>query len=128
MVRKQPDPIQRVPKWYFGGAASTFAACVTHPLDLIKVHLQTSKSTNEFKLIPRVTRILKVQGFQAMYSGLTASIFRQLTYSTTRFGLYEALKQSKSKNYNNMPFHEKVVLGAVAGAAGGFLVSINSNE
>lgn len=28
---------KRVGKWYFGGTASAGAACVTHPLDLLKV-------------------------------------------------------------------------------------------
>ena len=32
---------QRQSRWYFGGLASAGAACVTHPLDLLKVHLQT---------------------------------------------------------------------------------------
>lgn len=27
----------RSSRWYFGGVSSTAAACVTHPLDLIKV-------------------------------------------------------------------------------------------
>lgn len=34
---------KRTPKWYFGGLASGGAACFTHPLDLIKVHLQTQQ-------------------------------------------------------------------------------------
>ena len=34
---KRPE---RVGRWYFGGLASAGAACITHPLDLLKVHLQ----------------------------------------------------------------------------------------
>ena len=33
---------ERVGRWYFGGLASAGAACCTHPLDLLKVHLQES--------------------------------------------------------------------------------------
>ncbi|UKZ89952.1 uncharacterized protein TrAFT101_004985 [Trichoderma asperellum] len=33
---KQRAPAMRYPFW-FGGSASSMAACVTHPLDLIKV-------------------------------------------------------------------------------------------
>lgn len=29
--------IQKLSRWYFGGFASAGAACVTHPLDLLKV-------------------------------------------------------------------------------------------
>ena len=33
--------LNRQSRWYFGGLASAGAACITHPLDLLKVHLQT---------------------------------------------------------------------------------------
>ena len=45
---------KRVGRWYFGGLASAGAACCTHPLDLIKVHLQTAgteKKVNVFKQV-----------------------------------------------------------------------------
>lgn len=37
-MQKNPN---RQSRWYFGGIASAGAACCTHPLDLLKVHLQT---------------------------------------------------------------------------------------
>lgn len=113
----------RLPKWYFGGCASAMAACLTHPLDLLKVHLQTAKSSKEFNLFKRTVKIIEVQGYSALYNGLTASLFRQLTYSTTRFGLYEILKQSTNDDPRRLPFHQKVLFAGISGAAGGFLVS-----
>lgn len=38
-----PDRTKKLSRWYFGGLASAGAACCTHPLDLIKVHLQTQQ-------------------------------------------------------------------------------------
>ena len=32
--------VERVGRWYDGSVASAGAACFTHPLDLLKVHLQ----------------------------------------------------------------------------------------
>lgn len=32
----------RVAKWYFGGVAGSLAACHTHPLDLLKVRVDTT--------------------------------------------------------------------------------------
>lgn len=122
-MKEIPVEKHRVPKWYFGGCASAMAACVTHPLDLLKVHLQTAKSSQEFSLITRTIKIVEVQGFLALYNGLSASLFRQLTYSTTRFGLYEILKQSLDEDPRRLPFHQKVLLAGISGAAGGFLVS-----
>lgn len=127
-MREVPKPTHKLPKWYFGGCASAMAACVTHPLDLLKVHLQTAKSAKEFNLAQRTVKIIQVQGTLALYNGLSASLFRQLTYSTTRFGLYEILKQSIDEDPRRLPFHTKVLLAAVSGAAGGFLVSGNAND
>ncbi|KAG7294365.1 hypothetical protein NEMBOFW57_004436 [Staphylotrichum longicolle] len=36
--------------------------------------------------------IVKHNGVRGLYNGLSASLLRQLTYSTTRFGIYEELK------------------------------------
>lgn len=122
-MKELPKVSHKLPRWYFGGCASAMAACLTHPLDLLKVHLQTSKSKKEFSLPTRTYKIIEVQGFSALYNGLTASLFRQLTYSTTRFGLYEILKQSIDDDPRRLPFYQKVLLAAISGAAGGFLVS-----
>lgn len=48
----------RVSKWYFGGFSSAGAACVTHPLDLLKVQMQTQKGKNisMFQLVGIVIR------------------------------------------------------------------------
>ena len=37
---------KRLAKWDFGGLGSAGAACCTHPLDLLKVHLQTQQDGN----------------------------------------------------------------------------------
>jgi len=36
--------------------------------------------------------ILRTAGPSGLYNGISASLLRQITYSTTRFGLYEELK------------------------------------
>ena len=81
-------PSQRVPKFYHGSMASVMACCCTHPLDLIKVHLQTSKLNHG--ILQQSKLIYKsygpgISGIRAFYSGLTASMARQVSYSGTRF-------------------------------------------
>ncbi|XP_054160669.1 mitochondrial dicarboxylate carrier-like [Oppia nitens] len=123
----------RLAKWYFGGLASAGAACCTHPLDLLKVHLQTattkarlsttsgSGSASEMGLLANTRLIIRSQGVIALYNGLTASLLRQLTYSTTRFGIYEVLKQRISKNGQQISTFHSVILAGISGAAGGFI-------
>ena len=40
-----------------------------------------------------VVNIVRGQGVLALYSGLSASLLRQLSYSTTRFAVYEVRRQ-----------------------------------
>lgn len=111
------DKQKRLSRWYFGGVASAMAACCTHPLDLLKVHLQTQQE-GKVSIVRTTVQIIKQQGAIALYNGLTASLLRQATYSTTRFGIYEVAKQSAGKDSG---FGTKVAMAAAAGAAGGFI-------
>jgi dicarboxylate transporter 10 len=120
----------RVAKWYFGGMASAGAACCTHPLDLLKVHLQTAVSktrvgsasgSGHIGLVGNTVVIIKNQGVLALYNGLTASLLRQLTYSTTRFGIYEVAKQKIATKGEKIPFYKAALLAGISGAAGGLI-------
>lgn len=85
---KMNTNIKRKNRWYDGGLAASGAACFTHPLDLLKVHLQTAGGTGKLGIAGQTIHIIRSQGLLAMYNGLSASILRNLTYSTTRFAIY----------------------------------------
>lgn len=126
-----------VPRWYFGGLASAGAACITHPLDTMKVYYQTSGVlTGKQTLIAATLKVINKNGLFALYNGLSASILRQLTYSTIRFGIYEVTKQHLlNKNYENnninsnqlnlkqniLPLYKRMAIAAFAGAIGGLV-------
>lgn len=52
---------KRLARWYFGGLSSAFAACCTHPLDLLKVHLQTQQEV-KLTLVQMARNVIKTQG------------------------------------------------------------------
>ena len=114
-------------RWYFGGLAASGAICFTHPIDLLKVHLQTSNHLQgsdamQKSLVHRTAQIIKSQGGSAMLNGISASILWQLTNSTTRFGIYEVGKQTLIGNDKRNPSFEKLVLLAgISGVFGGFV-------
>lgn len=108
-------------RWYFGGLASCGAACCTHPLDLLKVHLQTQQEVKK-RMIGMAVHVVKNDGVLALYSGLSASLCRQMSYSLTRFAIYETVRDMMgSTNQGPMPFYQKVLLGAFGGFTGGFV-------
>ncbi|KAI6186759.1 hypothetical protein M3Y98_00167500 [Aphelenchoides besseyi] len=112
---------ERVGRWYFGGVAGACAACCTHPLDLMKVHLQTQQ-TGKLTLPSLAAKIYKSDGIGGFYNGLTASVLRQMTYSLTRFACYETVKNQMPAD-KAMPFYQKVLLAGFSGACGGIVGS-----
>ncbi|KAI5863471.1 mitochondrial dicarboxylate carrier [Durotheca rogersii] len=93
LEKKKALPQKQIsyPFW-FGGTASSLAACVTHPLDLVKVRLQLRSGDAPRNMSGTFIHIVRKQGPLGLYNGLTASLLRQMTYSTVRFGVYEDLK------------------------------------
>ncbi|XP_071248781.1 mitochondrial dicarboxylate carrier isoform X2 [Salvelinus alpinus] len=66
--------------------------------------------------------VVQREGVLALYSGLSASLCRQMTYSLSRFAIYETVSdQMKDRTHGSMPFYQKVLLGLVGGFAGGFI-------
>ncbi|KOX68997.1 Mitochondrial dicarboxylate carrier [Melipona quadrifasciata] len=112
------DKTKKLSRWYFGGLSSAGAACVTHPLDLLKVHLQTQQE-GKISITRLTTSIIRNQGILALYNGLSASLLRQLTYSTIRFGAYEVGKQTFETSGQSLLFYQKLLLAGLSGAAGG---------
>jgi solute carrier family 25 (mitochondrial dicarboxylate transporter), member 10 len=63
--------------------------------------------------------IVKSNGVLGLYNGLSASLLRQLTYSTVRFGVYEELKARVTKDGKQPSFPVLVALASTAGFMGG---------
>ncbi|KAI9044067.1 putative mitochondrial dicarboxylate carrier [Aspergillus affinis] len=86
-----PAPVKKVhyPFW-FGGSASCFAAAVTHPLDLGKFLSSRAFVWQNEQFVEFARCCLRV------IVPLSAALLRQITYSTTRFGIYEELKSRLS--------------------------------
>ncbi|KAJ5220987.1 Mitochondrial dicarboxylate transporter [Penicillium citrinum] len=114
--------------FWFGGSASCFAACVTHPLDLVKVRLQTRAPDAPKTMIGTFGHIARHNGFFGLYSGLSAAMLRQITYSTTRFGIYEEMKSRLSKPDSNSAASSPGLLTLIGMACtSGFIGGIAGN-
>ncbi|KAH8365392.1 hypothetical protein KR084_012667 [Drosophila pseudotakahashii] len=108
---------KRLPRWWSGGVCSAIAVTTTHPLDLIKVQLQTQSRKDRKPVSEIIKNIYERGGLSGFYNGISASWFRQLTYTTTRFALYEAGKDYVDAD--NMG--AKMGLATFAGLVGGIV-------
>lgn len=105
-------------KFLFGGTAGMAATCFVQPLDLIKNRMQLSGTRTSTMSI--VTSIVRNEGILAFYSGLSAGLLRQGTYTTTRLGIYNWLFEIATKN-NQSGFVVKALIGSAAGCVGAFV-------
>jgi dicarboxylate transporter 10 len=74
--------------------------------------------------------VVKHNGVRGLYSGLSASLLRQLTYSTARFGIYEELKSrfaSKAIDPATKPKPPSLPLLIAMASTSGFLGGIIGN-
>uniref|UniRef100_K3X0R2 Mitochondrial dicarboxylate carrier n=1 Tax=Globisporangium ultimum (strain ATCC 200006 / CBS 805.95 / DAOM BR144) TaxID=431595 RepID=K3X0R2_GLOUD len=119
------SPQEKKPKppaisYAFGGMSAVGAVFFTHPFDLLKVHLQTSKKEN-LGLVQTISRILRKQGVSGLYQGISGGAMREGTYSTMRFAVYQVLKDDAIAKNNGEPIStgHNILLGMAGGALGG---------
>ncbi|TDG50000.1 hypothetical protein AWZ03_003510 [Drosophila navojoa] len=110
---------KRVSRWYFGGLASTLGTIVTHPLDVVKVQMQTQKRIRKQKLstVGFMHILVKQHGIYSLFKGISASLMRQYTYTMARFGIYAA----GTSVVDTHSMTSKVLLSAFSGGAGGLI-------
>jgi len=109
-------------KFLFGGLSGMGATCFVQPLDLVKNRMQITTSKEHKTSFHVIRHILKTEGPIAMYSGLSAGLLRQATYTTTRLGIYTYLFEKASGPQGQPPgLLTKGALGIAAGAVGAFV-------
>jgi len=108
------------PPFWIGGLASMMAASMTHPLDLLKVRMQTETGNTKPTYGSTISKIVSQEGVRGMFRGLSASLLRQATYSTTRFAVYDGLKRELSAR-GKMNFWTQNLAAVMAGAIGGIV-------
>lgn len=72
-----------------------------------------------FLFLAMAAKVIRDDGFLALYNGLSASCLRQATYTTTRFAIYGSVRSLRPNS--NLSFIEKISLAAGSGAIGAFV-------
>ncbi|KAK0669905.1 mitochondrial dicarboxylate transporter [Cercophora samala] len=107
--------------FWLGGAAASMAVCFTHPLDLTKYRMQVLHTRTP--MLSTLYRFAVRDGIPSLWSGLSASVLRQSTYSTARFGLYTILSRQMQKQSGTAKLSttSTVVCAGVAGGLAGMV-------
>jgi solute carrier family 25 oxoglutarate transporter 11 len=122
--------VGKVDQFVLGGLSAMLASCVTHPIDLIKVRMQLagelSSGSARTGAIRTMIDVSKKDGISGLYKGLSASLLRQATYSSTRLGAYGPIKDMLTpKDIPNAPLSlpRKLLAGMLAGGCGALVGS-----
>ena len=127
-----------------GGTAGVLATTCVQPMDLVKTRMQlrfgewiavicsgegTAKKQYKSSL-DALVKITKSEGFFKLYRGwglndclmisYTSGVLRQITYTTTRLGVFTNCMNycRKRNNGNNISFTQKLICGMIGGACG----------
>ncbi|XP_013148136.1 PREDICTED: mitochondrial 2-oxoglutarate/malate carrier protein-like isoform X2 [Papilio polytes] len=111
----------QIPRWanfILGGLSGMMAASVVHPADLVKTRMQLLGPRVKLSTATVVKRIVKKEGFIGFYSGLSASLVRQATYTAGRMGCFYSLLDLYKGQYGTPNFVAKLGLASMAGSVG----------
>lgn len=89
-------------KFLNGGLAGSLSAAIVQPFDFLKTNLQLGNGKSVLEIVRREKL--------GLWRGLSACVFRQLTYTSARMGVYSLLDSPSSS------FGERILYGMASGA------------
>ncbi|KYM84432.1 Mitochondrial 2-oxoglutarate/malate carrier protein [Atta colombica] len=123
MSKKEEPKRQPIPptiNFLLGGLSGMAGTCVVHPMDVIKNRMQVLKG--KASILNVISTTYSKEGILKFYSGLTAGLVRQATYTTVRLGTYNQMQDFWRQRYVGYPnFAILALMAGSAGAAGAFV-------
>ena len=99
---------------------SALAQTCVHPIETTMVKQQLTKKGKRIRPFPIVmVELAKAEGLGGWYRGITASILRELIYSSMRFGLYEPIRDQYQNVVNEESAPQRLVARMAAGCTAG---------
>jgi solute carrier family 25 oxoglutarate transporter 11 len=117
-----------VTKMVIAAFAGMGAATICHPLDVVRVQMQTEGA--DYKgAIDCGSQVVAREGIRkGLYAGISAAYLRQWLYGSCRIGIYAfLLEQAQQKNIdaglpkNQIAFGAKLLMGMTSGGIGSFI-------
>jgi len=117
-----------VTKMVIAAFAGMGAATVCHPLDVVRVQMQTEGAEYENALDCGKQVVAREGIVKGLYAGISAAYLRQWLYGSCRIGIYAfLLEQAQQKNIvaglpkNQIAFGSKLLMGMTSGGIGSFV-------
>lgn len=119
--KKTPTSFSTIQPFIFGGISGMTATAIIQPIDMIKVRIQLS-STSNISSNPFIiaNQMVAQGGIKSLYKGLSAGLLRQATYTTARMGLFNTfISTFKQQNEGkSVTLLQRAIAGLAAGGLG----------
>ncbi|CAL1680227.1 unnamed protein product [Lasius platythorax] len=116
-VSIQDAKVPTFANFVIGGISGVTAQIATHPMDVLKIRMQVSRNT----LRDTAFQTFSTNGVRGFYTGLSAAVLRQLTYTTSRLGIYTTLLDIGNQHFGYLNYVTMISLGMIAGMMGSFI-------
>jgi solute carrier family 25 oxoglutarate transporter 11 len=119
-VKSRDEVISLPTRMVLSAVAGMGGAVVCHPLDVIRVQMQTSSSSEFTSTWHAATSIYRNAGLRnGLYAGISAAFLRQWLYGSCRMGIYSyLLEQQQLTSPNGISFSSKLAMGCISGGIG----------
>lgn len=108
-----PPPLSKPVVFATSGLGGVLGWAIVHPANTVAVRMNlASMQGKPFSF----SAMIKENGFKSLYDGLSAGLWRQVFYATSRFGLFETCRDQLHEIRGKTDFAGRVVVGAATGA------------
>ena len=96
--KHQNSEIFQIKNIGLGGVACCHATMYVHPIETAMVQQQLVPTGKQIPPLPSMLgKMVRTEGISGWYRGITASLLREMVYSSLRFGLYEPFRDAFAK-------------------------------
>ncbi|CAD8098199.1 unnamed protein product [Paramecium primaurelia] len=120
-----PTLFELISPFLIGGISGCTATTFVQPMDTVKVRIQVRSElkgqgqTINVNTLEIIKDIIKTEGPFGFYKGIGAALLRQVTYATTRLGLYRAIDDHYKRTHGrSMIFWERCLASSFSGFVG----------
>ena len=117
-----------VTKMVIAAFAGMGAATICHPLDVVRVQMQTEGAEYKSALDCGKQVVAREGVAKGLYAGISAAYLRQWLYGSCRIGIYAFLLEQAQQNNiaaglpkNQIAFGSKLLMGMTSGGIGSFV-------
>lgn len=115
-MASQQRPLSPALSFTTAGLGGIFGWICVHPFNTVAVrmNLASSAGSQNMGFLRSFAQIVSKEGVGSLYAGLSAGVTRQVFYATSRFGLFEVMRDFVAK-YRETDLASRLIVGCVSG-------------